>query len=76
MSEQVNLPEVHFKKLTRGEFDSLVKDDTYFYFVLEEDGRYSLYVGSTITSNAITIVETFPTVGEMGRFYFQPSTGV
>lgn len=70
------LDKVHFATVSRYDFDQLQKDDDYFYFVLEDDGRYSLYVGDKLTSNAISIVEAFPPTGEAGRFFLQLSTGI
>ena len=62
--------------LTRNEYDAATKSDYAIYFVVETDGRITIYRGTQRTGSAIGFVQSFPQVGEQGIFFFQPSTGI
>lgn len=67
--EQNMANEVFHDFITRSAFNSMSKNDNWLYFVSETDGTINLYKGNTLVSQAVTLVSSFPSVGETGRLY-------
>lgn len=66
---------IYHYTFTRTEYDLAVKDPHAIYFVTETDGTITLYKGTQQCSNAMQIVQTFPQVGEAGKFYLNMALG-